>query len=217
MKELLKRTTPKTFLMMAIGVLLTGLGNALLRLSTMGTDPYGCMNLGISNHVPLTYGTVQALVGLLFFIPVIFCYRHSIGFGTLANMLGLAYISDFFIWVASKMGFSPAGFSGNMPIRIVLMLLGIVLMAYGLALYFEADLGVASFDSLAPMIEMWTKGKIKFSIARIIGDASCMVLGFILGAIVGPATIIIAFGLGPMVAFFRRRISDGKKTSSEAA
>ncbi|MCR5272964.1 MAG: hypothetical protein K6E13_08275 [Lachnospiraceae bacterium] len=203
MRALLERTTPKTFFWMAFGVIVTGLGNALLRLSTMGTDPYGCMNLGISNHVPLTYGTVQALVGLLFFIPVLICYRHSIGFGTLANMLGLAYISDFFIFVSQNMGYTPDNLSENLPARIVLMIVGIVFMAFGLALYMEADLGVASFDSLAPMIEMWTKGKIKFSIARIIGDVSCMVIGFILGAIVGPATIIIAFGLGPMVAFFR--------------
>ncbi|MCR5467869.1 MAG: hypothetical protein K6F37_02820 [Lachnospiraceae bacterium] len=207
MKELLKRTTPKTFAWMAIGVFITGLGNAVLRLSTMGTDPYTSMNLGLANYIPVSYGTIQATVGLLFFIPVIICYRHSIGFGTFANMLGLAYISDFLMWVFKNVGYTPDSLSGNVTARIVLMLLGVLFVAFGLAMYFEADLGVASFDSLAPMIVMWSKGKIKFFQARVIGDVSCLVIGFLLGAIIGPATVIIAVGLGPMVAFFRGKLA----------
>jgi len=208
MKALLERTTPKTFTWMVIGVIITGVANALLRLSTLGTDPYGCMNLGIANYVPVSYGTVQACVGLLFFIPVLICFRHSIGFGTLANMLGLAYISDFTMFILEKVNITPEGVSGNLIGRVIYMVVGILLLALGLALYMQADLGVASFDSLAPMIEMWTKGKIKFPVARVIGDVSCMIIGYLLGAIVGVATIVIACSLGPLVAFFRKTVAE---------
>lgn len=201
------RITVKTFVAMVIGVIITGLGNCLLRLSTLGTDPYGCMNLGVSSHLPISYGTTQLICGFLLFIPVLFCYRKSIGLGTILNMAVLGYISDFCMYIANNMGITEAGLHDNMVARVLYMIAGIVALAFGLALYMDADLGTASYDSLPIMITMWTKEKVKFTVARMACDITCMVVGIVSGAVFGIATIAVAFGLGPLITFFRKTVS----------
>ncbi len=73
-----------------------GLGISLLRLSSFGTDPFTCMNLGVSSYLPIGYGTYQMLFNLLLFIPVFILDRKSFGIGALINMLLLGYIVDAF-------------------------------------------------------------------------------------------------------------------------
>ncbi len=71
-----------------------GLGISLLRLSSFGTDPFTCMNLGVSSYLPIGYGTYQMLFNLLLFIPVFILDRKSFGIGALINMLLLGYIGS---------------------------------------------------------------------------------------------------------------------------
>ncbi|MBQ1376793.1 MAG: hypothetical protein IIY77_02380, partial [Lachnospiraceae bacterium] len=84
--------------------------------------------------------------------------------------------------------------------------------------YITADLGVSSYDSIALIItETWKKGKFKY--VRILCDFICVALGVSLffigggrwssiGAVVGVGTIVTAFFMGPLIAFFRKHIAE---------
>ena len=81
--------------MMICGVIAQGLGLSLLRSIALGTDPCSCLTQGVTNFVPLSFGTCQLMCHLVTFLFVIRFDLSMIGFGTIGNMCFLGYISDF--------------------------------------------------------------------------------------------------------------------------
>lgn len=206
MKDYLKKLNWKICLYMLLGNFFIGLSVCLLRLAGFGTDPFSCMNIGVSNHLPVSYGTYQMLFNLVLFIPMICWFRKGLGLGTLVNMAGLGYIADFCIWLFGTAGVTIQGLESVLPVRILLLCLGVVSICFGVALYMECDLGIAPYDALGQIIEQLTHGKVKFKWARIVTDIISVLIGFIAGNIVGVATIVTAFFTGPLVTWFREHI-----------
>ena len=85
--ELVHATTKKNKLALRIllaffGVLAMGFGMSVLEKLQFGTDPFTCMNNGISMASGLSLGTVALLVSIVLFLAVIFTDIASIGIGT---------------------------------------------------------------------------------------------------------------------------------------
>ncbi|MDO5411112.1 MAG: hypothetical protein Q4F21_11795 [Lachnospiraceae bacterium] len=196
----------KKLLWMLVGVFLLGFGGAMLRLSGLGTDPFTCINLGISETAGILYGTSTILFNIVLLIPIFFWYRKGIGIGMFVNMTALGYISDFCVYMWGKIGLTKTIMADMMFLRFVFLIAGILIFCLGIAFYMEADLGVAPYDALGQMVEMWTKGKVKFSAARVVMDVVCVTAGFCLGSTVGIATLVTAFFTGPVVTFYRRKL-----------
>lgn len=207
MKEYLKHLTPRKVFWVVFGVVLIALAISFMRLSNCGTDPFTCMNLGVSGFLGLPFGSYQLCINIILLIPMFIWYRRGIGLGTIVNMVGVGYTCDFFMLIWKNFGLTPETFIHNWPMRIVLLFIGLFIICIGVAFYMECDLGTSPYDSVAPMIEMGTKGKLKFSIARIITDIICVAIGFITGSVVGISTIINAFCTGPFVSFFREHLA----------
>lgn len=85
-------------------------------------------------------------------------------------------------------------------------------MCFGSALYFNADLGVSTYDAVSLVISEKQK-KVSFKVCRILSDLICVSLGVLMcklahmswgevGAVVGIGTIITAFFMGPLISFF---------------
>lgn len=51
----------KRILLVVLANMILGLGIATLRLSGFGTDPYTCMNLGISSRLNMNFGTYHSV------------------------------------------------------------------------------------------------------------------------------------------------------------
>ena len=185
-----------------IGVFLLGFGGAMLRLSELGTDPFTCINLGISKFSGISYGTSTIIFNIILFIPMTFWYRKEIGIGMLINMMLLGYISDFCVFMWGKIGITTEILSYNFFLQIIFLIIGILIFCLGVAFYIEANLGIAPYDALGQIIELKTKGHIKFSINRIVTDILCVMIGCFLGSTIGIATIITAFFTGPLVQFY---------------
>ncbi|MCM1498298.1 MAG: hypothetical protein NC124_07495 [Clostridium sp.] len=206
MKDYLARLNWKICLFMLLGNFFIGLSICMLRLAGFGTDPFSCMNIGVSNHLPVSYGTYQLMFNLILFIPMICCFRKGLGLGTLVNMAGVGYIADFCVWLFSLAGVTAQGMEKVILIRILFMCVGVLATCFGVALYMECDLGTAPYDALAQIIEQLTHGKMKFKWARILTDVISVLVGFISGSIVGIATIVTAFFTGPIVTWFREKV-----------
>ncbi|MCM1159460.1 MAG: hypothetical protein NC300_12105 [Bacteroidales bacterium] len=194
----------KRFFYVCLGNVLLGLGVALLRLAGFGTDPFSCMNIGVSNHLPVSYGTYQLMVNLVLFIPAFIFDRKSFGAGAVVNMAGLGYIVDFCMWLFEVMGITIDGMEPLLAVRIILLPVGILCTCFGIALYMDCDMGAAPYDILGQIAEDLTKGKIKFKWARVGMDLCSMTVGYLSGGVVGIATIIVAFFTGPVVSWFRK-------------
>ncbi|MFC4386422.1 YitT family protein [Gracilibacillus marinus] len=193
----------KKITMVVIGNLFIGIAVALLRITEFGTDPFTTLNLGISSVLPISFGLYQLLFNIVLLGFVFLYYKSSIGLGTLINMVGIGFISDFLVFCYQSL-------FDDMPIlaiRIVLILLAVVLASLGVALYITPNLGMAPYDALGFVVEKISHQKISFPVARVSLDIISVAIGFTFGATVGFATIILAFCTGPFVQFFRKTIA----------
>lgn len=186
--------------------MILGLGISLLRLAGFGTDPYTCMNLGVSSKLGMSYGTYQMIFNIVLFIPVFILDRKSFGVGALVNMLVLGYFVEFFMFAFGAVGITIEGLAGKLLIQIPVLTLGVFVVCFGIALYMFCDLGSAPYDRLGVIIEKYSHGKIKFKWARICLDIFSTIVGFLTGSVIGIGTVIIAFFTGPIVSFFREKI-----------
>ncbi len=186
--------------------MILGLGISLLRLAGFGTDPYTCMNLGVSSKLGMSYGTYQMIFNIVLFIPVFILDRKSFGVGALVNMLVLGYFVEFFMFAFGAVGITIEGLAGNLLIQIPILTLGVFVVCFGVALYMFCDLGSAPYDRLGVIIENYSHGKIKFKWARVCLDIFSTVVGFLTGSVIGIGTVIIAFFTGPIVSFFREKV-----------
>lgn len=193
----------KRIIFMMLGVLLIGFSITFTRLACFGTDPFSCMNIGVSNHLPIGYGTYQVIVNIVLFIPVIILCPRSFGIGALFNMFFVGYAADLGMFLFSLMGIYEDTFMTVMLFRFCSFFFGLFLLCFGVALYMECDLGAAPYDMIGQIVEERTHGKIKFKWVRIFTDCLCMAIGFFSGGTVGLATILISLFTGPIVSFFR--------------
>ena len=121
-KDLLRR-----LLGVLVGVTFMGFGLSWLIPCGFGTDSFTTMNLAISAKLGWKLGTWQALLNCVMFIPVILFGRKLIGFGTLANMLLVGYICDFFSWVWGLL--LPGGFFDPLWVRIAVAVPALLVFA----------------------------------------------------------------------------------------
>ena len=101
-KNYIKMLTPSRVIWMIIGVFLIGFSVSLSRLSGLGTDPFSCMNLGVSavlrnvtGNEFFSYGNYQVIVNVVLLIPMIIWMRKGLGLGTVINMIFVGYAADF--------------------------------------------------------------------------------------------------------------------------
>ena len=100
------------------GVIFTGFCVGTFQKASLGTDPFTCMNLGVSSHLPVSFAVYQMIFNVLLFIPVFILDRKSFGIGALINMLLLGYFVEFFMFLFAAVGITIEGMAGNMAMRI---------------------------------------------------------------------------------------------------
>jgi len=188
----------KRFVMMVLGVMVQGFGLSMLIRLNLGTDPCSCLTQGVTNHLPVSFGTAQLLCHLVTFAFVIKFDLGKIGFGTIGNMVFLGYIADFFGWIWDNM--LPMDFFERMPVRIGLLLPVMAVFILGAATYMTSGLGMSPYDAL-PFIIASRTSRLSFRSVRMIWDICIMAAGALLGGDIGVITIVAAFFLGPVISW----------------
>ncbi len=127
-----------------LGVLICGFSVGMFNYSTFGMDPFQVFAHGISYHIPIGFGHFYTLLNLLMLIFIFFIDRSKIGLGTIINIFLLGYIVQFSSWMFITLLPVPTLFN-----RSLLLILGLVILCFGSALYFTADMGVSTYDAVA--------------------------------------------------------------------
>lgn len=190
----------KNLVFTLMGVILIGLGVGILNISNFGTDPFSCMNYGISDSLNISFGTWQFILNVLLFIPMLMIGRKYIGMGSIFNMIGVGYIAQFVKYILSYVGLNVLN---SILIRVLFLVFGVVILCLGCALYTRANLGISPYDALAYILEDILKNRIKFKWLRVITDIVCVSIGCITDSVIGLGTIIMMFFTGPLVQFFK--------------
>ncbi|SFH57476.1 YczE/YyaS/YitT family protein [Pisciglobus halotolerans] len=189
--------------LMLVGIVLIGLAVSFMRLADLGADAFTTLNIGFSEYFGVSFGLIQAITNIILLFFIFFANKKYISIGTVVNMFGVGFISDFF----AQLIIQYLGEDFSMPQRLLLMGVALVLISAGAGMYMSADLGIAPYDALAPVLVEQTHNKISFRVLRITTDVLCVVLGFLFGSTVGIGTIVMAFLVGPFIGFFKDIIS----------
>jgi uncharacterized membrane protein YczE len=170
------------------GLALFGIGVGMQKQGHMGLAPWDVFHDGLSKQLNWPFGRALILTSFLvlfLWIPL----RQKPGIGTLLNAVEIGLVAGIVIEVLPR--------AESLPLRIALMLGGIVILGIGSGLYIGAGLGPGPRDGLFTGL---AERGFTVSRARTIVEISVLVVGFALGGAVGVGTLVFAFGIGPIVA-----------------
>ena len=194
------------------GVVVCAVAVGFFKMAALGVDPFQSLMSGLDALIPIPFGTLYVIVNAVLLLFSLAFNRHNIGIATFINLFLLGYITQFTL--ETLQGWIPAP---SLLLRVLFLLIGILVICVGSALYMTADLGVSTYDSVAiTMAYKWKWGR--FQYIRIATDLVCVLLGtllFLLAGgtwarvpeIVGIGTIVTAFFMGPLIEFFNVRIA----------
>jgi uncharacterized membrane protein YczE len=175
-----------------VGLVLIALGIVCLLESGLGLSPWDVLHQGIALHTPLTIGTASVVVGLVVLV-LAWALGQPPGLGTVANAVVIGLAVDALLSVDAIAGSELE----SLPVRVALVLAGVVLFGIGTALYIGAGLGAGPRDSMMLMLSRRTGFRI--AVVRFSMEAVVVAAGFALGGTVGIATLAFVVLIGPSV------------------
>lgn len=197
----------KRTLMSMCGVIICAVSVAVFKIAALGVDPFQSLMAGLDRLIPISFGTLYMLVNLLLLSFCLIFDRTKIGAATFINMFLLGYVTEFSLAFLQSVIVAP-----SLAVRVACLMIGIVVICFGSALYMTADCGVSTYDALAIVLsEKWKLAR--FQYCRIGTDVICVIGGVILflmtggtvatiPTMAGPGTIITAFFMGPLIEVF---------------
>ncbi len=210
-KTFLAERKRRIFMSLA-GVIICAVSVGVFKLAALGVDPFQSLMSGLDSVIPIKFGTLYVIVNVILLIFSIVVDRHNIGIATFINLFLLGYITQFTHEMLQKIFPDP-----SIAFRAICLVIGIVVICFGSALYMTADLGVSTYDAIAIVMSgKWKLGKFKY--IRICTDLVCVIAGCVLYVsagnpvsdvprIAGIGTIITAFFMGPLIEFFNEKIA----------
>lgn len=203
--------------MSVLGVTLCGFSVGMFRTAELGVDPFQSFMSGMEAVVPIPFGTLYVIVNAVLLLFSLIFDRRQIGLATVINLTLLGYVVEF-----SENLLRSALPSLTLPGRLLLLGAALVLLCFSSALYFNADLGVSTYDAVSRVAASRQK-RVPFRWCRIISDLVCVLVAAMLlrlggrtwtevTAFIGPATLITAFFMGPLISFFSQHLPFGKQS-----
>ena len=183
--------TPKliSVVFLIIGLILFGLGEALLIAAGIGVSPWTVLGQGISNVLNLSIGKATFFISLF----VLLCWiplRQIPGIGTFLNVIIIETVLDY------SLVYLPA--PEQISLKLIQVIAGILITGFGGAIYLIANLGPGPRDGLMTGLQELTDLPIAWGRSGI--ELSVIIIGWILGGIFGIGTLLFALGIGPSVA-----------------
>ncbi len=173
------------------GLVLYGASMALQIRAALGLDPWDVFHQGLAKHIGLSFGTITMIVGaavLLLWIPL----RQRPGLGTISNV--------FVIGLSVDAALSLLPTLHSVPVRIVVLMAGIVLNGIAGGLYIGARFGPGPRDGLMTGFCRRTGRSVR--LVRTTIEVTVLVVGMLMGGSVGVGTVAYALAIGPLVQIF---------------
>ncbi len=167
------------------GLTLFGIGEGLLVASHWGATPWTVFAQGVAKHLGVSIGWSTLLISsvvMLAWWPL----RERPGFGTLANLLIIAYALDF---TAAHVATPSSGW-----LRAVLVLSGVVAIGIGSALYLTTGLGPGPRDGVMTSLHRHLNVSVVY--VRLSIEVFVLIVGWLLGGVVGIGTAFFAGTIG---------------------
>ena len=190
------RRWPRRLIQLYAGLVLFGISMGMLVRARLGVIPWDVLHQGLSRRLDVSMGTVVIAVSLLLllvWIPL----RESPGLGTISNALVIGLTLDATLQVLPAFE--------SLPVRVLLVLAGVVLNAVATAGYIGVHLGPGPRDGLMTGLVRRTGKSVR--LVRTSIEATVVLVGWLLGGTLGLGTVIYALAIGPLVQLLLPRVS----------
>ncbi|KOS59931.1 YitT family protein [Lysinibacillus agricola] len=174
------------------GILLLSLGITLtIKGQIFGVGSWDVLHIGLVKTLGLTIGTWSILIGLAIIAFDIVVTKKFPLPGTFIDMFLAGIFIDIFNYLLPDID----GFW----MQLLSYVCGLLLLGWGCGMYMVANLGIGPRDSL--MLLMVHKLGWSVTRSRTTMEVTVALIGFLLGGPIGVGTVLMAFGLGPIVQF----------------
>ena len=178
---------------LVVACVVLGVGVALLLLAALGSDGYSTMVNGLTIATGVPFALVNICVGVVFVVVAAFRGTRP-GLGTIIQpVLAGLVINAILVWFEAPTGLTA---------RLLFMLAALPLLALGIAAYLGSGTGAGPTEAAAlawdPPIPF------RWSYSLVQGGGA--LLGWWLGAAIGPGTLLVIVVLGPAVDLVSRVI-----------
>jgi uncharacterized protein len=178
-----------SFLMLIVGLVMFGLGEALLIAAGVGVSPWTVFAQGVSIHSGWTIGFSTAVISSLVLLLWVFL-KQIPGLGTIFNIIIISTVLDVGLPYLPKFDI--------LFLNILMAVTGVFITGFGGAVYLIANLGPGPRDGLMTGLQRLTN----YPLAVIRGgiEIGVVIVGVLLGGMAGIGTLLFAFGIGPALA-----------------
>lgn len=180
----------KRKLRLFIGLILYALGIVFTIQANLGLSPWDALHSGLSRVMGITFGQVSILVGFIV-VSITYQFHEPIGIGTILNTFSIGLFIDYFFYI------DLIKLSNHFLSGVFMLFLGMFLIALASFFYIGSGYGTGPRDGLMVALTRTTKkpvGLIRGSI-----EMTVLFLGYLLGAKIGIGTLLLAFGMGPII------------------
>jgi uncharacterized protein len=179
------------YVQLVLACTVLGTGVALLLEAALGSDGYSTLVNGLTIASGLEFWQLNIVVGAVF-IGLAWIRGVRPGPGTVVQWFLVGFVISGVMLVVPDVT--------SLPWRFALLIAAFVLIASGVAGYLASATGAGPAEAMAiawdpPIPFRWSYNLVQFSGALV---------GWLLGAAVGPGTVLVFLLLGPAVDLFRR-------------
>ncbi len=172
-----------------IGLVVFGLGEALLVTAGVGVSPWTVFAEGVTKVTGWSLGFATFVISLSvlgLWIPL----RQTPGIGTILNAIIIALVLEFLLPYLPRFETYLA--------NAALALAGVFVTGFGGAIYLIANLGPGPRDGLMTGLQAVTHQPI--ALVRTFLELTVVAIGWLLGGTLGLGTVFFALGIGPAMA-----------------
>ena len=174
-----------TVFYLIFGLVLFGIGEALLITANIGVSPWFVLHQGLAFKTDFTIGIttfIVSVVVLLFWFPL----KQKPGIGTILNAILISVVIDLSLFILP--------YPNDLAFKLFQVIFGILIIGVGSGYYLAANLGPGPRDGLMTGINKQTK--LSITSIRTFLELGAVGTGFYLGGTVGIGTIIYAITIG---------------------
>ena len=171
------------------GLIVFGLGEALLIAAGVGVSPWTVFAEGLTQITDWSIGLSTFVISvcvLMLWVPL----RQLPGLGTILNAVVVSLVLHYLLPFLPRFD----DFFANTAMAA----LGVVVTGMGGAIYLVANLGPGPRDGLMTGLQALTG--LPIALVRTAIEVAVVVIGWFLGGTVGIGTVFFALGIGPSVA-----------------
>lgn len=190
MKNLLNDV--KKIPMMLFGYALLSCGIWIMSEANLGMPPWDCLTQGLINFLPVSFGVMSQISGLLILLIAIALKVYP-GIGTVLNIIFIGVFYDVFDILFNIN-------VDSLAIRLILVIGASFLMACGFVIYFMQGIGQGPRDSV--ILGIFRLYSIKYGFIKFGIEAVVLIIGVLLGGVAGVGTAMALF----FISFFVQEI-----------